>query len=263
MEVRFEVRLEEDRTNVIGIQITLATDSTAFSARPSIMIVTRIMGNQSLFMSTASNNGTPGISVGNSTIVPQKTKTPNLGAIAPSGMPSLRLISVDGKNLWILDSGATYHLTSSLEHFISYVRCAGRRIGTARLSGGLYILDDDTSSSSFSRASLLSSYFSTSEHDCMWCHFRLGHSNFKYMQYLFLHPFSKLEINDKVCNVIIDNGSSENFVAKKLVAALNLKTESHPSAYKIGWVKKRGEAQVNEICTVPLTIGSSYKDQIV
>lgn len=63
--------------------------------------------------------------------------------------------------------------------------------------------------------------------------------------------------------MIIDNESSENFVAKKLVTALNLKVEPHPNLYKIGWVKKGGEAIVNEICTVPLFIGSRYKDQIV
>ena len=45
---------------------------------------------------------------------------------------------------------------------------SGRVIGTARHSRGLYIFDDDTSSSSISRTSLLASYFSTSGHDCMW-----------------------------------------------------------------------------------------------
>ena len=44
---------------------------------------------------------------------------------------------------------------------------SGSTIGTARHSRGLYILDDETSGSSISRTSLLSSYFSTSEHDFM------------------------------------------------------------------------------------------------
>ncbi|KAA0035768.1 reverse transcriptase [Cucumis melo var. makuwa] len=69
---------------------------------------------------------------------------------------SLGLISVDGKNLWILDSGATDHLTG-LEY--------GGSIGTAVHSRGLYILDDDASRNSISRTNLLSSYFSTFEHD--------------------------------------------------------------------------------------------------
>ncbi|KAA0038787.1 putative mitochondrial protein [Cucumis melo var. makuwa] len=111
------------------------------------------MGNQFLFVSSARNNSIPRISVGNSTISPQEvTNVPptsnrtqgihvretastsqptgptasqasstTLSAIAQSGMSqSLGLISVDGKNPWILDSGATYHLTGFSKHFVSY-----------------------------------------------------------------------------------------------------------------------------------------------
>ncbi|TYK02160.1 uncharacterized protein E5676_scaffold388G00500 [Cucumis melo var. makuwa] len=74
----------------------------------------RIVRNQSSYVSTIRNNGTPRIDVGNS------------------------------KNL-----------------------SSGRTIVTARYSRGLYILDDDTSGSSISRTTLMSSYFSTSEHDFM------------------------------------------------------------------------------------------------
>ncbi|KAL0556977.1 hypothetical protein IC582_005495 [Cucumis melo] len=38
---------------------------------------------------------------------------------------SLVLISVDGKNLWILDSEATDPLTGFSEHFVSYTSCSG------------------------------------------------------------------------------------------------------------------------------------------
>ena len=56
-----------------------------------------------------------------------------------------------------------------------------RSIGTSQYSRGLYTLGDDTSNSSIYRISLLSSYFSTSEHDFMLWHFWLGHPNFTYM----------------------------------------------------------------------------------
>ncbi|KAA0025813.1 Beta-galactosidase [Cucumis melo var. makuwa] len=80
---------------------------------------------------------------------------------------------------------------------------SGRTIGTARHSGGLYILNDNTSGSSISTTSLLSSYFSTSEHDFMLWHFRLGHPNFTYMKYLFPHLFPKIDVSSLSCDVCI------------------------------------------------------------
>ncbi|KAA0054864.1 Retrovirus-related Pol polyprotein from transposon TNT 1-94 [Cucumis melo var. makuwa] len=169
MEVCFEVRLEEDRTNAMGVLTTPTIDSAAFSARSS---------NHD----SDKNNG-KSIPVCEHCKKQWHTKDQcwKLHGRPLKGMPqSLGLISVDGKNPWILDSGATDHLTGSSEHFISYASCAaiflpesvyfqdmssGRTIGTARHSRGLYILDDDTSCSSLSRVSLLSSYFSTSEQD--------------------------------------------------------------------------------------------------
>ena len=42
-----------------------------------------------------------------------------------SSYTSALLISIDGKNPWILDSGATNHLTGYSEHFASYIPCVG------------------------------------------------------------------------------------------------------------------------------------------
>ncbi|KAA0049856.1 Beta-galactosidase [Cucumis melo var. makuwa] len=239
MEVCFEVRLEEDRTNAMSVLTTHTIDSAAFSARSSNhdsdknngksipvcehckkqwhtkdqcwKLHGRPPGGKKRFSNEKQNSGrayisetTPASTSQSTDPTASQTKTPTLGAIAQSGMPqSLGLISIDRKNPWILDSGATDHLTGSSEHFISYASCAGnekiriadgslapiagkgqivsfdgfalqnvlhdmssgRTIGTARHSRGLYILDDDTSCSSLSRVSLLSSYFSTSEQD--------------------------------------------------------------------------------------------------
>ncbi|TYK11079.1 Beta-galactosidase [Cucumis melo var. makuwa] len=309
MEVCFEVRLEEDRTNAMGVLTTPTIDSAAFSARSSNhdsdknngksipvcehckkqwhtkdqcwKLHGRPPGGKKRSSNEKQNSGrayisetTPASTSQSTDPTVSQTKTPTLGAIAQSGMPqSLGLISVDGKNPWILDSGATDHLTGSSEHFISYAPCAGnekiriadgslapiagkgqivpfdgfalqnvlhvpklsynllsiskitrelhckaiflpesvyfqdmssgRTIGTARHSRGLYILDDDTSCSSLSRVSLLSSYFSTSEQDCMLWHFRLGHPNFTYMQHLFPHLFSKVDVSSLSCDVCI------------------------------------------------------------
>ena len=48
--------------------------------------------------------------------------TSSLRSIAQSGnSQSFNLISIDGKKPWILDLGATGHLTGSSGHFISYL----------------------------------------------------------------------------------------------------------------------------------------------
>ncbi|KAA0067119.1 Cysteine-rich RLK (receptor-like protein kinase) 8 [Cucumis melo var. makuwa] len=225
MEVCFEVHLEEDRTNAIGVLTTPTIDSTVFNTRSSNHDGDKNNGKSipmcehckkqwhtkdqcwklhgcppgckkrsshekqnsrrayisETILASTSQSTDPTAS---------QTKTSTLGAIAQSGMPqSLGLISVDGKNPWILDSGATDHLTGSSEHFISYAPCvgnekiqiadgslapiagkgqivpfdcftlqnilhdmsSGRMIGTTRHSRELYSLDDDTSCSSLSK----------------------------------------------------------------------------------------------------------------
>jgi hypothetical protein len=73
---------------------------------------------------------------------------------------------------------------------------------------------------------------------------------------------TRCTVNRKVCDVIIDSGNSENIVSKNMVAKLGLKTEKHPSPYKIGWIKQGAEAKVTEICRIQFSIGKNYLDEI-
>ncbi|KAA0048290.1 reverse transcriptase [Cucumis melo var. makuwa] len=60
-----------------------------------------------------------------SSYVSENASLTTLGAIVRSDIRrSLSLLSIDCKNPWILDSGVTDHLTSSSEHFVSYISCA-------------------------------------------------------------------------------------------------------------------------------------------
>ncbi|KAA0041425.1 Beta-galactosidase [Cucumis melo var. makuwa] len=116
MEVCFEVRLEEDRTNAMGVLLPLPLTPLPLALGPQIMTVTRIMGSQFLRVSTARNNGTPRISVGNSTVVPQEV----------TNGPPTRNRTQDVHTLVRLPLPAPLnHLKGSSKHFISYAPCAG------------------------------------------------------------------------------------------------------------------------------------------
>ena len=63
--------------------------------------------------------------------------------------------------------------------------------------------------------------------------------------------------------MIIDSGSVENIALKSLVTKLGLKTEKHPSSYKIGWMKKGTETLVTQQCRVTFSMGKCHVDKVV
>lgn len=63
--------------------------------------------------------------------------------------------------------------------------------------------------------------------------------------------------------MVIDSGSTDNIVSKKLITALKLTTDPHPNPFKVNWITKKGETTAKEICIVPLSIGNLYQDQLV
>ncbi|KAL0556490.1 hypothetical protein IC582_005004 [Cucumis melo] len=189
MEVCFEVCLEEDHINAMSVLTTPTIVSTAFSARSSnhdsdknkpIPVYDHYKEQWHTQNQCWKLHGCPQ-EVRNDP--PMRNRTQNVPILVKLPLPALL------NQLVLLQAILRLRLWVPL---LSQDMSSGRTIGTARHSKELYILDDDTSCSSLSRTSLLSSYFSTSEQDCMLWHFRLGHPNFTYMQYLFSYPFSKL-----------------------------------------------------------------------
>ena len=51
---------------------------------------------------------------------------------------------------------------------------------------------------------------------------------------------------DRVCKVIVDNGSTDNLVSTKMVERLELETTDHPSPYKVSWVQKGNHVNVTK-----------------
>ena len=68
-------------------------------------------------------------------------------------------------------------------------------------------------------------------------------------------------IKDKLCIIIIDNGSYNNIVSQELVARMGLKQRHHLSPYKIQWLNECGMLCVSNIVTVPFSIGR-YNDHV-
>lgn len=66
-------------------------------------------------------------------------------------------------------------------------------------------------------------------------------------------------VNQQVCDLIINNGSSKNIVSKTMVDKLQLSTQPHPSLYRIRWIKDVSEMKVTEQCRIHFSIGKYNK----
>ncbi|XP_039138745.1 uncharacterized protein LOC120276074 [Dioscorea cayenensis subsp. rotundata] len=71
--------------------------------------------------------------------------------------------------------------------------------------------------------------------------------------------WTRCKIRQDVFDVIVDSGSSENFISRDIVKQLQLIPIKHPTPYTIGWIKAVGEVRVTEQCEVSFSMGK-YKD---
>jgi hypothetical protein len=68
-------------------------------------------------------------------------------------------------------------------------------------------------------------------------------------------------IKDKLCRIIVDNGSCNNIASQELVDRLGLKPRRHPSPYKMQWLNDCGALRVSHMVTVPFSVGK-YNDHV-
>jgi hypothetical protein len=64
------------------------------------------------------------------------------------------------------------------------------------------------------------------------------------------------------CKVIVDSGSTDNLVSTEMVEKLELKTNTHPSPYKVTWLQKGHQVCVTKQCLVNFKMGE-YRDEIL
>lgn len=67
---------------------------------------------------------------------------------------------------------------------------------------------------------------------------------------------ARCTVHKMVCDLIIDNGSSEDVVSMPL----GFRVEKHPNIYKMGWIRKGIEVKVIGVREVPFSVGKFYQD---
>jgi hypothetical protein len=68
-------------------------------------------------------------------------------------------------------------------------------------------------------------------------------------------------VKDKLCRIIIDNGSYNNIASQELVNRMLLKQWHHLNPHKMQWINDCGALCVNQVVTVPFSIGR-YNDHV-
>jgi len=70
--------------------------------------------------------------------------------------------------------------------------------------------------------------------------------------------YSRYSVKIKVCNLIIDNRSCENFISRALVNYLKLEIKSYLHPYTISWIRKSLSIKITNLCHVSFSIGKFY-----
>ena len=73
---------------------------------------------------------------------------------------------------------------------------------------------------------------------------------------------SRLNVTNKVCSVIIDDGSGVNIASTLMVEKLALPLLAHPRPYKLQWMNNGGVVTVTQQVLIHFNIGK-YEDEIV
>jgi len=73
---------------------------------------------------------------------------------------------------------------------------------------------------------------------------------------------TKCLIKNKLCSLIVDEGSCTNVASTRVVEKLGLSTISHAKPYKLQWLIKERDIMVNKKFLITFAIGK-YKDEVL
>ncbi|RDX69322.1 hypothetical protein CR513_51581, partial [Mucuna pruriens] len=128
-----------------------------------------------------------------------------------NGKSSFNISGSVPQSIWILDSGATDHMTSLelcsdiFSFYVIYELTMGRTIGIAKEQGGLYYLQHTKIGNNTNKEKLPSSQRATSKTwaaSQIWLyHKRLGHPPFGLLKTMFPHLFTKESVESFKCDI--------------------------------------------------------------
>jgi hypothetical protein len=75
--------------------------------------------------------------------------------------------------------------------------------------------------------------------------------------------YTTCSIKDRVCSLVIDEGSCENVISQEVVDKLGLQTIDHPHPYKLSWLKKGNSVKVDKRCLVSFSIRKQFHDKVL
>jgi len=73
---------------------------------------------------------------------------------------------------------------------------------------------------------------------------------------------SRCTIQNKVCNLIIDEGSYTNVASTIVIEKLGIPTISHPKSYSLKWLNDGGDIKVTRQALISFSIGRKYRDNV-
>ena len=73
---------------------------------------------------------------------------------------------------------------------------------------------------------------------------------------------TRVKCQGKICNLLIDFGSTENLVSKEMVQKLELTKTPHPFPYHVSWLTKGQKTLVTKKTMVEFTLGD-FKDIVL
>ena len=73
---------------------------------------------------------------------------------------------------------------------------------------------------------------------------------------------SKCLIGGKVCDIIMDSGSVDNYIASNVVEKLELLVTPHPTPYKVSWINSSSSQDITHQCLVTFSF-PNFEDTVL